>query len=458
MATTFLSKTLSSTTNRRTFTFSAWIKRSRISNADATQMLFGTYTDSSNRFEIGFHNANNIVVKEKLSGTTNIDFTTNRLLRDPSAWLNLVVAVDTTQSTESNRLKIYVNGTQETSFADSNYPDQNYDTLVNVSGRTYTVGQEGNNSYYFDGSMTHVHFIDGTQYAASDFGETDSTSGIWIPKTAPSVTYGTNGFFLKFENSGAMGTDSSGNSNTFAVGGGTLTQTIDTPDNNFCTNNRLDNYFFEGTYTNANLTVASSSATGKYSYGTTTFGIPDGVKIYCEVKMVSVTGGSIQARTGLTSYPSTSATLGVGSTTYTYGYSVDSGNIVTGNAGSSYGNSFALGDILGIAVDTVNNKLYFSKNGTWQNSGVPTSGSTGTGAVSIADLGTQSSTNSGHYFLSWSDESNTNGATLSWNFGQGYFGTTQVASAGTAPSEGGIFEYDCPSGYQALCTKGINSF
>ena len=455
MANTYISRTQANGTSSQKFTVSCWIKRGGLTS---TQAIWGSGSATNDGCDLAMTGTDELTF-ESWDGSNNPKIITTRKFRDPSAWLHIVLAVDTTQATDTNRVKIYVNGVQETAFGTANYPSQNYNLAVSTTNDVMKFGLGGQYATsYWDGSMSHVHFIDGLQYQASDFGETDSTSGIWIAKTAPSVTYGTNGAFLKFENSGAMGTDSSGNSNTFAVGGGTLTQTIDTPDNNFCTNNRLDNYFFEGTYTNANLTVASSSATGKYSYGTTTFGIPDGVKIYCEVKMVSVTGGSIQARTGLTSYPSTSATLGVGSTTYTYGYSVDSGNIVTGNAGSSYGNSFALGDILGIAVDTVNNKLYFSKNGTWQNSGVPTSGSTGTGAVSIADLGTQSSTNSGHYFLSWSDESNTNGATLSWNFGQGYFGTTQVASAGTAPSEGGIFEYDCPSGYQALCTKGINSF
>ena len=142
---------------------------------------------------------------------------------------------------------------------------------------------------------------------------------------------------------------------------------------------------------------------------------------------------------------------------WTFGYSTDSGNIVTGNAGSSYGNAFALGDIMGIAVDTVNNKLYFSKNGTWQNSGDPTSGATGTGAVSIADLGTNDSTNSGNYFLGFSDEANNAGATLSWNFGNGYFGTTVISSAGTSASTPGIFEYDVPTGYEPLSTKGLNA-
>ena len=452
MATTKLSRTAGTPTSSKKFTISYWVKRSNIGSA-GNGHIFDTYVNSTNRSQIHFDDDNVIDFRLQVSGSNTGRLKTNRVFRDTSAWYHIVASVDTTLGTADDRVKLYINGVQETSFSSRTNPSQNSDFPM---AGTHTLGAYGGGTNYFDGTLAHFHFIDGTAYAPTSFGETDSTSGIWKPKTAPSVTYGTNGFFLKFENSAAMGTDSSGNSNTFTVNG-TLTQNVDTPDNNFCTNNPLDNYFFEGTYTNANLTVASSSATGKYSYGTTTFGIPDGVKIYCEVKMVSVTGGSIQARVGLTSYPSTSATLGVGSTTYTYGYSTDSGNIVTGNAGSSYGTAFALGDIMGIAIDTVNNKLYFSKNGTWQNSGDPTSGSTGTGAVSIADLGTTASTNSGNYFLSWSDESNTNGATLSWNFGSGYFGTTVVSSAGTAASTTGIFEYDVPTGYQPLSTKGLNA-
>ena len=123
---------------------------------------------------------------------------------------------------------------------------------------------------YFNGSMTHFHFIDGTAYDASTFGETDSTSGIWKPKTAPSVTYGTNGFFLKMENSGAMGTDSSGNSNTFTVSG-TLTQNVDTPSNNFATMNPLDNYYASSTFSNGNTTIVTNS--GNTTYNTSTLGI-----------------------------------------------------------------------------------------------------------------------------------------------------------------------------------------
>ena len=163
---------------------------------------------------------------------------------------------DTTQSTASDRVKLYINGTQDTFskqwFASYSYPSQNDDNNVsNENSRALTIGRNYiivHQSVFGHGdvSLTHIHFTDGTAYTASTFGETDSTSGIWKPKTSPSVTYGTNGYFLKFENSGAMGTDSSGNTNTFTPAG-TLTQNVDTPSNVFATWNALSSSSRRGT-------------------------------------------------------------------------------------------------------------------------------------------------------------------------------------------------------------------
>ena len=442
MANTYLTRTAGSTGNRKTFTFSAWIKRSRISNADATQMLFGTYTDTNNRFDIGFHNANNFVVKEKQS-STNIDFTTSRLLRDPSAWLNLVVAVDTTQSTESNRLKIYVNGVQETSFIDSNYPDQNYDTLANVSGRTYVIGQEGNNQYYFDGSMSHVHFVDGTAYPASTFGSTDSVTGEWKINTSPSITMGTNGFTILKD--GNTITDQSSNSNNFSLGGGTLTNTEDCPSNVFCTLNPLYNQTTgQGvvlSYGNNKSYYASNS--NRSAFGT--IAISSG-KYYFEAKNASaeqnmmvgigdVEWSDINGASGYGAYDNPFSVL----------YYASGGNKYVNTSNTSYGDSYTNGDIVGIAIDLDNNFAYFSKNGVWQNSGVPTSGSTGTGGIAI--------TTGKSYVPSVRMR---NGTSIELNFGNGYFGTTAISSEGTNASGIGKFEYDVPAGFTALSTKGLN--
>jgi hypothetical protein len=296
--------------------------------------------------------------------------------------------------------------------------------------------------------MTHVHWIDGTAYDASTFGETDSTSGIWKPKTAPSVTYGTNGFFLKFENSGAMGTDSSGNSNTFTVSGN-LTQNVDTPSNNFATLNPLHkgNTLTGFTFANGNNTITFGSTSYPYTFSTQAL---SSGKWYAEFK---VTANPNDVTIGISNGEKSTY---LSHSQYDYAYVGSNGNIQSNQAASpaGYGSALSNNDILGVAMDLDNNKLYFSINGTFQNSGVPTSGSTGTGAKSIT---APSSTTNGVYHFAVGDF-NSAASSVQCNFGNGYFGTTAVASAGTAPSEGGIFEYDCPSGYQALCTKGINSF
>ena len=298
--------------------------------------------------------------------------------------------------------------------------------------------------------MTHIHFCDGYAYDASSFGESDSVSGIWKPKASPTgITYGTNGFFLKFENSGAMGTDSSGNSNTFTVSG-TLTQNVDTPSNNFATINALSPVASGYTIANGNLSITGNTGDNwRTLYGT--LGVSSG-KWYWEQKILN-----IQSTVHFIGICDASQMLQANGVNFevsgdrAYGYRPD-GQKISGYptySTASYGNSWTTNDIIGIAMDLDNNKLYFSKNGTFQNSGVPTSGATGTGSAYDIESGYTYVPATSTYFTA---------NQYAYNFGQGYFGTTQVASAGTAPSEGGIFEYDCPSGYQALCTKGINSF
>jgi len=443
MASAYLSKTFSSG-NQKTFTFSGWFKFAGISS---DMEIFGLGTASNDASTFSF--------VKSTGGTLRVDlwtqyiFETNRVLRDPSAWYHIVLRVDTTQATAGDRVRLYINGSEETSFSTENQPSQNTDFIIN-SANTHFLGvrdYSGTKSIYFDGSMTHIHFTDGYSYDASTFGETDSTSGIWKPKTAPSVTYGTNGFFLKMENSGAMGTDSSGNTNTFTVNG-TITQNVDTPSNNFATLNPLNVPTSNApTYSNGNNTVVTANGTSAYFGGTSSLGVSSG-KWYTEFKISDATA---DAFTGITFDPAEDARNNryPGQSSSGWGYFTN-GYFYNNASSTAYGNSYTTGDIIGVAMDLDNAKLYFSKNGTFQNSGDPTSGATGTGAISITSGET--------YFFSCGDGTASSASTIQTNFGNGYFGTTAVASAGTAPSEGGIFEYDCPSGYQALCTKGINSF
>ena len=296
--------------------------------------------------------------------------------------------------------------------------------------------------------MAHVNFIDGTAYPASTFGETNAASGIWTPLSAPSVTYGTNGVFLKFGSSGALGTDSSGNSNNFTVNG-SGTQTQDAPSNVFCTLNALDNYYFGGTFSNGNTTVVSTSS--GYPYCTSTFGVGKG-KYYIEGKYVARSDGNDYSRFGIGYKPATSTTDGLGDETGEAIYRPDGAMKVNGSETSSWGATWATGDIISIALDCDNSKLYFSKNGVFQGGGNPTAG---TGGIAITDVTTLST---GNYFFGFGDNSGSGSATWSYNFGNGYFGTTAVASGNADGAGYGIFEYVPPTGYYSLCTKNINTY
>ena len=455
MANTYLSKTFGQAGNRKTWTWSAWVK---LFKGDAQLLLFseqtnsypsgGIYLQGNQELRLSFATASN---------NWQIAVDTDAKYRDVSGWYHYVVAVDTTQSTASDRVKIYVNGVLQTLLnglasngggsSDPLYPSQNYDCLINRANLTY-IG--GDNNYSSDCAMTHVHFTDGNAYPASTFGESDS-NGVWKPKTSPSVTYGTNGFFLKMDNSGNMGLDSSGNSNNWTTSG-TITQAKDTPSNVFCTWNPFTNENASATFSNGNNTVFFNNSNEKHILAT--LGMNSG-KFYWESKLVSHSADSL-AKVGIESSLHNNAG---GYAVDSYGYrgegggsgDASSGRKVNNGTFTNWGSSYTAGDIIGCAVDLDNNKIYFSKNGTWQESGDPTSGSTGTGSAFnlIAPV-------SGFYHPSIGKEASAT-ATWSMNFGNGYFGTTAVTSAGTNASGIGIFEYDVPTGYTALSTKGLNS-
>jgi hypothetical protein len=440
MASTYLTRTPSSSGNLKTWTFSAWFKKG------SGGYLFGAGDmsdgDPSVAIEVG------TTIEFRVYGGGHISrLVPTQVTRDNSAWYHYVVAVDTTQGTASNRVKVYINGTQVTSFSTEEYMSQNYDTMVNSSSYAQRVGDRGGGN--FDGCMAHVHLTDGTAYDASTFGETDATTGIWKPITAPSVTYGTNGFFLKFQNSANMDLDSSPNNLTFSTSG-TLTQTVDTPSNVFTTWNPLENYYQSATLSNGNTTIQTGSS--QYSPSSSTLGVSSG-KWYWEVEYDALSGGSDVAYVGVLSQFATNSTTSLGTNANDYGYYVN-GNYYNNNTGTAYGTTYTTGDIIGVALDLDNNKLYFSKNGTWQNSGDPESGATGTGAISITN---PASTTNGAYFPSICDGSSSANATFKTNFGNGYFGITAVSSAGSN-GNGAIFEFDCPSGYYALNTKNINTY
>ena len=447
MANTYLQRTPSSATNRKTFTWSGWVKRSSLGQ----NYFFSQGSANSDNFAILFNGSDQFYFWD-YHGSWDFEFKTNAKYRDLNSWYHIVVAIDTTQATQSNRVKAYINGEQITSWSTASYPSQNDDTRVNNT-TAVRVGRYTDAAYY-DGLMSHVHFIDGTAYQASDFGEYDA-NGVWKIKTSPSVTYGTNGFFILKD--GNSGTDQSPNTNNFTVGGGTLTKTEDNPSNVFATMNPLDNYWQGSTFSNGNNTIVTGSNSA--TFNTSTLLMTSG-KYYVEVKP---TVGSATLNIGVTGEQAVSASQTLASRGSGYAY-LDSSGVF--NNGSSVGgtfNSYSNGDIIGIAINLDDeqgglNKLYFSKNGVWQNGADPSTPSSTTGVVGITKPSnlTGGGSKMGAYAFAINETWDDNTRTVQWNFGNGYFGTSAISSAGTNASGNGIFEYDVPTGYTALSTKGLN--
>jgi len=452
MANTYLQRTPSSAGNRKTCTFSAWVKRGNIGN----NTIIGCYSANNDNDTITLTLRNNGQLRVS---AYNVNWRIlNRLFRDTNAWYHIVLTIDTTQSTANDRIKVYVNGVQETSFSTINNPSQNADIGLNQAATT-RIGAEANVvQNHFDGSMTHVYFIDGTAYTPSAFGETDATTGEWKAKTSPSVNYGTNGFLILKD--GNTITDQSSNSNNFTLGGGTLTDLKDNPENVFAT--MATPTWYDGTIANGGNTVSTDASA--YRYQTSSLGVNSG-KWYWEVKLTTANNYALM---GITDAPSpinvtNTWILGSGAYDYSVVYNNAGGNgHKYNNAGTNPTNTpgafmggFAQGDIIMFALDldSATKKLYIGTNDLWSNG----SGSTNQTFANSSGISITipENTNGGFYFPAVGDYGGGT-SVVDFNFGNGYFGTTSVSSAGTNASDNGIFEYDVPTGYTALSTKGLN--
>ena len=447
-----------STTNAKKFTVSYWVKK--------TELL----ASGQNIPWIAIAGGNATVVKfqdEKFAAyddSAGWSLATNALFRDTSAWYHLVCAVDTTQSTASDRVNLYVNGVLQTSFSTENYGTQNND---NQLWKVNTGHQIGNQAYFKGGYIAELHCIDGTQYAASDFGEYDDDSGIWIPKEAD-VTYGDQGYYLNWSDFGSansnanntgVGKDFSGNTNPFVnlANWSSADIATDTPTNNFCTLNVVqassknaggNNEYTEGA-TKGKALQESELASG-------TMAVTQG-KWYYECK--GVLNSEIMAGWGVPNL--------WGHHTANPGY--DDYSFAVHNIGRVYysGNafidlspsvSFDTTDIVSCAIDIDNGFCYWAKNGTWMNGGVPTSGSTGTGGFDFQSASAPGNLDiaAGDFLIpAFRTNYYTNSAILV-NFGG--FTTISISSAESDADGYGTFEYAPPSGYYALCTKNLAEY
>ena len=451
MATTYLTDTQGTPTNNLKWTWSSWIKRGELATEghSAVENIFTTYVDASNLFYIRFEDTDEIYIRNIASVGTGGKLITNRVFRDPSAWYHVVVVYDSANASAGDRMRLYVNGVEETSFSLDTNPDSSQVCTMNADTRVVELGRRSDEVTNFTGILAHTHFCDGQAYAASDFGETDATSGIWIPITGPSVTYGNNGFFLKYA-AGALGTDSSGESNDFVVSG-TMTNTKDTPDNNFCTINPLDDYYQESTYSNGNTKVVTESGSAVYAFNTATMGVSTG-KWYWEVKYTNSTAGGAFMY-GVAAEMATSASTELGQTANQIGL-LNNDTTRTNDTATAFGDGdYTTGDIMMCALDMTNSRIFFGKNGVWMTPSAGSGGDPTDGTGNVALPTAVASTPMGVYLPAFGPYVNAS-QTYEVNFGNGYFGTTLD---GTNADDAGIglFKYDVPAGYYALCTNNL---
>ena len=431
MADTYLSRTPSGSGNQKTMTFSFWIKRSHLDNE--FYFLYSAGASSINRDGIRFYN-NSLDLIIQRNDYDYYRLLTTAKFKDVSAWYHIVIAIDTTDSTSSNRFKMYVNGSQITDFQTETYPPQNLDLYFNANSVQYIGRFYSSNSSHFDGYMAETHFTDGTAYAPTTFGQTN-TDGVWVPKIGPSVTYGTNGFYLKFENSGAMGTDSSGNSNTFSVGGGTVRQVDDSPTNNFATINSI-NASSIITISEGNL---RTTAVGAWYSALGTIYATSG-KWYFE-SVLTVDNWVMVGVAPTSQDINLSPGGGVGTKSMALVFSTDSsrGDISYNGANSVYtdgGHGINTGDIISVALDLDNNNVKFYKNNTQ--------------LYNLSNLLSDEPYTFGvsHY----------NGSALVSNFGQnGTFNGAKTAQGNADGNGKGDFYYAPPTGFLALCTDNLSS-
>lgn len=428
----YLNRTTGTASNRKTWTWSGWVKRSKLST---TQSIYGS-SISGNATQIFFDSSDRLWLYGSVSASVVLSLLTTQVFRDTSAWYHIVVLLDTTQATAANRARMFVNGVEVTVFTTATYPTQNTDMLVN-SANPHNIGRDPfSTSNLCDFYLTETYFIDGQGLTASSFGETDANTGVWIPKQVTGMTYGTNGYYINFsDNSGVtaatLGKDSSGNSNNYTPNNFSVTagvgndSLVDSPTNygtdtgaggevrgNYATLNPLSSNT-SMTLVNGNLDVSSgTTATNFNAYSS--IAMSSG-KFYCEVFMTTVTSATMIGVCPST-FDSSSArfyTLSGG-----VGYFND-GNKYVSNVASAYGATYTANDVIGIALDMNAQTVTFYKNGTSQ----------GTISASL--------TAGVPYYFVTSDGSSSTGISQSWNFGQ-------------RP-----FAYAAPSGFKAVCSTNL---
>ena len=427
--------------NLKTWTFSLWLKRTEISHACIfySQGSYGRVRFETDDTLTFYFNSGH-------------ELSTTRKFRDTSAWYHIVLAVDTTDGTAANRLKVYVNGVQET--MSGTQPSQNEEgDFGKFASVTAQLGQFVEGSYYFAGYMAEFYWIDGIQQAPTEFGEFDSDSGIWKPK-AYVGSFGSEGAYLDFSDAANLGDDVSGNGNDYAEQNITAAdQAVDTPTNNFATGNPL-------VPLKAN-TILTEGATNYKNVGSAGWsGFASSIAVQSGKWYVEFTAAGATTMCGVGNVNDFLNSIYYGNWNTSIGFYGTAGLLFidgsTSGAGPNNtwsGTAYGNGSIVGIALDKDNGCVYMSVNGTFANSGDPTSGASKTGGVELTK-GNADYSASDYFYIGASH--NIDNGILQANYG-GY--TTDTPSSAATDENGmGAFEFAPPTGYYALCTKNLAEY
>ena len=457
MANTYVERTIATGSSPTKLTISMWIKGMADPGAAVQRSFFGFRDNGdTDRFFNIYMSSNGSLYAYWKDSSLVFTLGTMQKFRDPNAWGHFVLAMDTTDATAADRVKMYWNGERITAHEDSLdtiTQSKVMDILGDTDGRiTVGAAKTGSTWHYWDGCISQVQYVDGLALAPTEFGAVDATTGEWKVGTASYATPGTNGFHLKFENSANLDLDSSSNAHTFTTSG-TLTSTEDSPSNNFAIINPVQ---VEGggspafTFANGNTKVTRS---GNWRGHMSSIGVNKG-KWYWEIKCtgnvalgIGKFGGDVDNWTYLAGGQSW---LGDKNDVWIlYNNASSQVKYTGGSSGGNWGTVTGDAEIVMIAFDADNGIIWTGNGGTWHESATEAeieAGTTTNAMYSGISIGSD-------FFGSVGAVENGN---LEYNFGNGYFGTTAVSSAGTNASGFGIFEYDVPAGFTALCTKGLN--
>jgi len=458
MANSYLTRSAQTATSNTTMTISVWFKRSKLGSG--TIWMHENQASHNAKLLLFFSGTNDQISMQSYNGSAEYTLTPTRKFRDLNAWYNVQAVWNTTVATTADRMQIWVNGVRETSFSTANYPSRNHE--IDLSNKAHQIGRYGSSggySNYWNGLMSQFILVDGQAYNASKFGSVDSVTGEWTVNASPTgITYGNRGVWLKMENSSNLGLDSSGKNNNYTNSG--VVRTPDCPSNVFATVNPL--WFNSSTFSNGNNTVAGGSA---HRPNIPTLAASSG-KYYFEAKIIS--GNSTRWWMGyadqeyLDSKQNLTSNIDLGGGNISGGTNQKNGAVTAGwgnalqqSPVSTIQNFFSsaggANDIMAMAIDLDNQKIWWSQNGTWRN------GSASASTTFNASYPDSTNLDAGRsYYLCTGSEN----SKWSINYGNGFFGTTAITTNsgnGYAGAEGASkFNYPVPSGFSALSTKGLN--